>query len=116
AADGLWSSFRETIAPGATLRFSGATAWRVVLPRDRVGAPFDEAFVGLWLGPRSHLVHYPVRGGKEINIVAVVEGGEARQGWNLKADAGEMLSAFGDWTKPARDLLHGVAAWRSWSL
>src|SRR4029079_1427929 len=67
-------------------------------------------------GSGAHLVHYPVRGGKEVNIVAVVENGEARQGGNREAHAGGMLSAFGDWTKPARDLLHGVEAWRSWSL
>ena len=71
------------IAPDAALRFSGATAWRALLPRDQVPAPFDAPVVGLWLGPRTHLVHYPVRGGKDVNIVAVVEGGGAKQGWNL---------------------------------
>ena len=42
------------------------------MPRDQVPAPFDAPNVGLWLGPRAHLVHYPVRGGKDVNIVAVV--------------------------------------------
>src|SRR4029079_2455945 len=81
AADGLWSRLRELVAPGAMLRFSVAVAWRALMPRDHVGPPFDAPNVGLWLGPRAHLVHYPVRGGKELNIVAVVEGGAGRQGW-----------------------------------
>jgi 2-polyprenyl-6-methoxyphenol hydroxylase-like FAD-dependent oxidoreductase len=94
AADGIWSRLRDRIAPHASLRFSGATAWRALLPRDQVPAPFDAPNVGLWLGPRAHLVHYPVRGGKDLNIVAVVEGGSAKQGWNLRAEKGGMLQAF----------------------
>src|SRR4029077_13362202 len=41
AADGLWSRLRIRIAPDADLRFSGATAWRALVPREEVPAPFD---------------------------------------------------------------------------
>ena len=30
--------------------------------------------LGLWLGPGAHLVHYPVRGGADLNIVAICAG------------------------------------------
>ena len=116
AADGIWSSLRDRIAPRASLRFSGATAWRALLPRDRVPAPFDEPNVGLWLGPRAHLVHYPVRGGKDVNVVAVIEGGSAKQGWTLRAEPGALLPAFHRWARPARSLLESVENWRCWSL
>src|SRR5262249_52024456 len=72
AADGLWSDLRALVAPGARLRFAGATAWRGMLRRDAASPPFDGPNVGLWLGPRSHLVHYPVRGGDTVNIVVVI--------------------------------------------
>jgi salicylate hydroxylase len=116
AADGIWSRLRDRIAPHASLRFSGATAWRALLPRDQVPAPFDAPNVGLWLGPRAHLVHYPVRGGKDLNIVAVVEGGSAKQGWNLRAEPGGLLPAFHRWASPAKALLEGIESWRCWSL
>jgi len=116
AADGLWSSLRDRIAPHASLRFSGATAWRALLPRDQVPAPFDAPGVGLWLGPRAHLVHYPVRGGRDVNIVAVVEGGSAKQGWTLRAEPGVLLPAFHRWASPAKALLESVETWRCWSL
>ena len=116
AADGIWSSLRDRIAPHASLRFSGATAWRALLPRDRVPAPFDALGIGLWLGPRAHLVHYPVRGGKDVNIVAVVEGGSAKQGWTLRAEPGVLLPAFHRWASPAKALLESVENWRCWSL
>jgi salicylate hydroxylase len=116
AADGIWSSLRDRIAPHASLRFSGATAWRALLPRDQVPAPFDAPGVGLWLGPRAHLVHYPVRSGKDVNIVAVVEGGSAKQGWTLRAEPGVLLPAFHHWAGQAQALIESVESWRCWSL
>jgi 2-polyprenyl-6-methoxyphenol hydroxylase-like FAD-dependent oxidoreductase len=116
AADGLWSRLRQRLAPRADLRFSGATAWRALLPRDQVPAPFSAPEVGLWLGPRSHLVHYPVRGGKDLNVVAVVEGGTAKQGWNRRAEPDVLLPAFDRWASPVWNLLRMVETWRCWSL
>jgi salicylate hydroxylase len=116
AADGLWSRLRDRIAPDADLRFSGATAWRALLPRGEAPVPFDVPEVGLWLGPRAHLVHYPVRGGKDLNVVAVVEGGSAKQGWSRRAEPDVLLPSFDRWATPAKALLAMVKTWRCWSL
>jgi 3-hydroxybenzoate 6-monooxygenase len=116
-ADGLWSSVRATISPTARLRFTGATAWRTQLPRNaKLPDPFAAPVVGLWLGPRSHLVHYPVAGGSELNVVAVTEGGAAREGWSGVSDAEALLASFTRWTKDARSLLDRADSWRNWSL
>jgi salicylate hydroxylase len=115
-ADGLWSTVRTSIAPDARLRFSGATAFRALLPRGHLLGPFSAPVVGLWLGPGAHLVHYPVRGGKSLNVVAVTEGGHAAQGWNQAADRAALLSGFTRWCKESKSLLEQVDAWRSWSL
>jgi 2-polyprenyl-6-methoxyphenol hydroxylase-like FAD-dependent oxidoreductase len=116
AADGLWSRLRDRIAPDADLRFSGATAWRALLPRGDVPAPFAAPEVGLWLGPDAHLVHYPVRGGNDLNIVAVVEGGSAKQGWSRRAEPDLLLPSFQRWAQSAKALLETVETWRCWSL
>jgi salicylate hydroxylase len=116
AADGLWSRLRDRIVPDADLRFSGAIAWRALLPRSEVPAPFADPEVGLWLGPHAHLVHYPVRGGKDLNIVAVVEGGSAKQGWSRRAEPDLLLPSFQRWARPAKTLLQAVETWRCWSL
>jgi salicylate hydroxylase len=115
-ADGLWSAVRPLIAPAASLRFTGATAWRTLLPREDLPAPFNASEVGLWLGPRAHLVHYPVRGGADLNVVAVTEGGAALQGWNQTSSAETLLAGFTGWNKDSRSLLQRAAVWRSWSL
>jgi 2-polyprenyl-6-methoxyphenol hydroxylase-like FAD-dependent oxidoreductase len=116
AADGVWSLLRRQIAPAAELRFAGATAWRALLPRESLGDPFSAPTVGLWLGSGAHLVHYPVRRGDAVNVVAIVEDGSAEQGWNREADPAPLQAAFNRWAAPARALLDSVETWRCWSL
>jgi 3-hydroxybenzoate 6-monooxygenase len=115
-ADGLWSTLRSHVSPVARLRFGGATAWRACLPRRDLPAPFDAPIVGLWLGPGTHLVHYPVRGGDELNVVAVTEGGAERQGWTQPGGAETLLAGFTRWAKDSKSLLERSDDWRSWSL
>jgi 2-polyprenyl-6-methoxyphenol hydroxylase-like FAD-dependent oxidoreductase len=115
-ADGLWSALRARISPGANLRFAGATAWRTQIPRATLPARFAEPVVGLWIGPRAHLVHYPVGGGADLNVVAVTMGGSGRQGWSRPGDAASLLASFAPWTKEAKSLLERADAWRGWSL
>ncbi|MET0157067.1 MAG: FAD-dependent monooxygenase [Methyloceanibacter sp.] len=115
-ADGLWSALRARISPGADLRFAGATAWRTQIPRATLPARFAEPVVGLWIGPRAHLVHYPVGGGADLNVVAVTMGGSGRQGWSQPGDAASLLASFAPWTREAKSLLERADAWRGWSL
>ena len=115
-ADGIWSEIRTLIAPQARLLFAGATAWRTLLPRGELKHPFDAPVVSVWLGPNTHLVHYPVRGGKELNVVAVTEGGSDTRGWNQAGDAEALQSAFADWCKESKALLGKASSWRCWSL
>ena len=98
-ADGLWSTVRAVVSPAARLRFAGGTAWRTRLPRGNLPAPFNDPVVGLWLGPDTHLVHYPVRGGDDLNVVAVTEGGAERQGWDQPAGAEALRAGFTRWAK-----------------
>jgi 2-polyprenyl-6-methoxyphenol hydroxylase-like FAD-dependent oxidoreductase len=104
------------ISPTANLRFAGATAWRTQIPRATLPARFAEPVVGLWIGPRAHLVHYPVGGGADLNIVAVTMGGSGRQGWSEPRDAASLLPSFAPWTSEAKSLVERADAWRGWSL
>lgn len=115
-ADGLWSTLRPLVSPDARLHFTGATAWRTLLPRKDLPALFDAPVVGLWLGPRAHLVHYPVRGGRDLNVVAVTEGGAELHGWNQTGKAENLLAGFTRWCKDSKSLLERATPWRCWSL
>ncbi len=116
AADGLWSEIRQRMAPRSLLRHARATAWRTLLPRLSLPAPFNAPIVGLWLGPHAHIVHYPVRAGAALNVVAIVDSGQAEMGWNLETEPTPLLDMVQGWASPLRELLEGAASWRCWSL
>jgi salicylate hydroxylase len=115
-ADGLWSTVRNWIAPGTSPAYARATAYRSLLPRDSLPEPFSSPVVGLWLGPRTHLVHYPVCDGSAINIVAVAETGQEREGWNRSAEHETVLACFRRWNDVPLGLLESATTWRAWSL
>lgn len=115
-ADGLWSTVRNWVAPGAAPAFTGASAFRSLLPRETLPEPFSAPIVGLWLGPRGHVVHYPVRGGAALNVVAVTESGHEEQGWNRSAPRETVLGAFARWCDAPLRLLEAAPDWRAWSL
>jgi salicylate hydroxylase len=115
-ADGLWSTVRKWVAPEAVLSYAGATAFRTLLPRKGLPAPFSAPVIGLWLSPKAHLVHYPVRAGGALNVVAVTAGGRKAQGWNQTADPSSLLSGFTRWCKESKSLLERAEGWRAWSL
>lgn len=115
-ADGLWSVVATTVLAGARPRFAGRTAARALVAADAVSAPFNAPLTGLWLGPKAHLVHYPVQGGAFVNIVAITEGGRENADWGAPADPADLRAAFSGWAGPVRQLLQTIPGWRQWSL
>src|SRR5262249_54292424 len=75
-ADGLWSRVRTLAGETETARFADRAAWRALVPADAVTPAIRAPTIHLWLGHGSHLVHYPVKAGAMINIVAIA--GDAR--------------------------------------
>jgi salicylate hydroxylase len=71
AADGVNSRIRTGHFghPGPTPL--GYTAWRATIPAAGAPAFIPRDSTGLWLAPGAHLVHYPVRAGAELNVVAI---------------------------------------------
>lgn len=115
-ADGLWSRVRYLIEPSAQTRFSGKTAWRTLLDVSALPEHFRQPVIGLWMAPSAHLVHYPVRGGKALNVVAVVNDLLAEQGWNTPGNRQEILPHFQEWPADIQALLTSTRRWRKWSL
>ena len=93
-ADGLWSRLRRRLGDNTPPRFADHIAWRALAPAENLAADLSGPIVNLWLGPSAHLVHYPVKGGRLINIVAIVRDKWAEQGWNTPADRRDVLQRF----------------------
>ena len=112
-ADGLHSVLRPVLNGADAPFFTGQVAWRAVVPNlENRGA---EAWVHM--GPGRHLVSYPLRGGADLNIVAVQERSDwADEGWHHADDPANLRAAFADFGAPVRAILDRVTAPRLWGL
>ena len=117
-ADGLWSATRERLGDKSKPRFRDRTAWRAMLPASMVSDQFRRPMTWLWLGQNAHLVHYPVRGGTLINIIAIVRDRWSEPGWSAPGARDELLLRFSkaEWAQDARDLLAMPERWSKWAL
>jgi len=117
-ADGIWSSVRHHLFPEVQPQFSGLIAWRGTLAATALPREYTSPRVQLWMGPNAHLVAYPISGGRQINIVAIVPGTWNRPGWSAPGEANEIKRAFASsrWPATARMLVGAVDDWRRWAL
>src|ERR1700733_12549163 len=118
AADGLWSMSRERLGFRDPPRFSGRVAWRALVPAAEVPPEFREPMIHLWLGADAHLVHYPVKGGKVINIVVITADDWNAEGWSEPASRIDLLPRLtaARWAPQARALVRLPEAWLKWAL
>ena len=115
-ADGLWSTLRTRLGERRAPRFARRTAWRAVVPAAGLTDEFRESVTGLWLGRDAHLVHYPVKGGREINIVAIVRDDWHEPGWSAPGRQGELATRFAGFAPQARALIAVPDRWQKWAL
>ena len=112
SADGLHSVGRAAIDGAREPVFTGQVAWRAIVPAT-TNAP--EATVTM--GPGRHIVSYPLRGGKLMNLVAVQESSAwAEEGWTHSDDPANLRAAFADFGGPVRHLIDAVDDVRLWGL
>jgi salicylate hydroxylase len=115
-ADGLWSKTRALIQPDVRPVFHKLVAWRALVPAQRLPAPFRDPIVRLWLGPGGHLVHYPVAGGADINVVAIFSDAWESEDWSGAAEAAKLPEIFGGWGEAPRGVLAAAREFRRWAL
>ncbi len=111
-ADGLNSTIRTGFLRHSGPRPIGRTAWRATLPAAVAAglAPLD--VTGLWLGEGAHLVHYPVRAGEMLNVVAIAAGeGTAPPHLPFGPSAQRLLDAVENWTPWPLRMVDCKAPW-----
>ncbi len=118
AADGLWSSTRARMGFLGPPRFARRTAWRALVPASQVAPEFREPLIHLWLGRHAHVVHYPVKGGQVINIVAIIEDRWQAPGWSAPASRDDLLPRLtrDRWAPQILGLVNLPDAWLKWAL
>jgi len=117
-ADGLWSTLRGRLDHRAVPRFAGHAAWRALVPAEAVPLELSAPAVNLWLGSRAHLVSYPVKAGRMVNVVAILRDTAPAPGWSAPASGHELLARFppAKWQASVRALLGAAEHWQKWAL
>jgi salicylate hydroxylase len=117
-ADGLWSQLRGRLGHGEPPRFAGHTAWRALVPADAVVCELSIPTVNLWFGSGGHVVYYPLKGGRLINVVAIMRDDWREPGWSAPGDRGEILARFRAraWRGPPREIVCAADRWLKWAL
>ena len=114
AADGGKSVVRQQYV-GDAARVSGHVVYRAVVdghefPDDlKLNAPV------VWTGPEGHLVHYPLRGGMQYNVVVTFHSRKPET-WSVTDGSREEVMAYFDGILPRpRQLLALPKSWRRWA-
>ncbi len=118
AADGGWSALRQQLLGDGTPEPTGHLAYRAMLQQSDLPLALRSQQVTAWLGPKLHVVQYPVRGGAWLNVVAIVHG--QAQGdmshWDHSANAADLQRAMSTTCGPLNALIHAIGHWRLWPL
>jgi salicylate hydroxylase len=117
-ADGLWSRLRGRLGHGEMPRFAGHTAWRALVPAAAVVCELSIPTINLWFGRGGHVVYYPVKGGRLINVVAIMRDDWHEPGWSAAGDRAELLARFRPraWRGPPREIVGAADRWLKWAL
>ncbi|MER5216648.1 FAD-dependent monooxygenase [Streptomyces sp. NPDC002838] len=115
-ADGIHSVVRDALVREAPV-FSGLSAFRGLVPADRLSPAARQPRVRLWLGPDGHFVCYPVSGGELISFAAISSvSAPLTESWSATADPATVRGAFDGWHGAVSEILHTADQVRHWAL
>ncbi len=117
-ADGLWSQVRRQLLHDVPPHATGHLAYRALVRQSSLPERLRSQQVTVWLGPRLHVVQYPVRAGAWLNVVAITHGhveGDV-ENWDHGANAAQLRRALAATCRPLQELVQAIESWRLWAL
>ena len=116
-ADGVHSVVRSRLFGGDRPTFTGCLAWRGVVPAAALPDHMTSPVGTNWIGPRGHVIQYPLRGGELINFVGIVERDDWQvESWNVPGTPEECAADFAGWHPDVLALIHAVPTPMKWAL
>ncbi len=112
--DGVRSVIREALL-GDAHRVSGHVVYRAVVPVEDMPEDLRWNAPAVWSGPDCHLVHYPLRGAKQYNLVVTFHSRD-KETWGARdGSKDEVMTYFTGICERPRRLLDRPKSWRRWS-
>lgn len=122
-ADGVRSAVRESLFGKDAPRYTGQTCFRAMVPMEVVPARVGPDGVNMrvdnvgWIGPKGHVICYPIRAGKVLNLFCgFVNDAWAEESWTVPTSQEEMQKVFEGWSPILLDILKHSEAGFKWGL
>ncbi len=113
-ADGVKSAVRRQYV-GDEARVSGHVVYRAVVDKKDFPADLQWNAASIWVGPNCHLVHYPLRGGEQYNVVVTFHSRNTEQ-WSVREGSREEVQSYFEGICPrARQLIDLPKDWKRWA-
>ena len=113
-ADGVKSAVRQQYVNDPA-RVTGHVVYRAVV--DKADFPEDLQWnaASIWVGPNCHLVHYPLRGGEQYNVVVTFHSRQQEEWGVTEGSKEEVQSYFQGICPKARQLIDLPKSWKRWA-
>lgn len=113
-ADGLWSMIRQVLVGDGEPRLAGHVCYRAIVPAERIAQTLKANSMALWVGPKLHMVLWPMRRGQFYNVTVVFHSDRLDTGWDAAGNPEPMLAHFACAWEPVRTMLASITDWRTY--
>ncbi len=113
-ADGVRSVVRATYVNDPP-RVTGHVVYRSVIDKKDFPANLQWNAASIWVGPNCHLVHYPLRGGEQYNVVVTFHSRKPEEWGVTEGSPEEVQSYFQGICPKARQLIDLPKSWKRWA-
>jgi salicylate hydroxylase len=116
-SDGLHSVVRKSLFGPEDPRFTGCICYRGLVAADKVPRDIYTPDGTMWMGPHGHVVHYWVRRGEILNIVAHFDSDAwTEESWTRECDRSELMETYARWNESLLRLYEIGDHWYKWAL
>jgi 2-polyprenyl-6-methoxyphenol hydroxylase-like FAD-dependent oxidoreductase len=115
-ADGLHSRVRGQLVGDGNPRVSGHRTYRSVIPTEQMPEELRWNAATLWAGPKCHIVHYPLKGGKLFNLVVTYHNDAAEAVAGVPVTKDEVRKGFEHIAERPKQIIERGTDWRLWVL
>lgn len=115
-AEGLWSRIRVQMLKDGPPRVSGHTTYRSVIPTEEMPEDLRLNAATLWAGPKCHIVHYPLSGWRQFNLVVTYHNDAPEPVAGKPVSHAEVARGFEHVHPRARRIIDRGRDWKLWVL
>jgi salicylate hydroxylase len=116
-ADGVHSVVRSALFEEPRAQFTGIVAWRGIAPMDAIPESLRRNLGTNWIGPGGHCITYPLRGGRMMNFVGLVERDDwVKESWMEEGTTEECRADFDGWHSGLHAIIESAGKPFRWAL